>query len=38
MGSELLSEAPNETFKFLMQEMGLLLKQVTPGILPICKW
>lgn len=29
-GVELLSEAPHETFKFLMQEMGLLLKQVTP--------
>lgn len=28
-GVELLSEAPHETFKFLMQEMGLLLNQVT---------
>lgn len=29
-GVELLSEAPDNTFKFLMQEMGLNLIQVTP--------
>lgn len=29
-GGELLTENPDQTFKFLLQEMGLVLRQVTP--------